>query len=73
MHKYKLPIILAGLAGYGLLCAFGPPVPGAPGRLAMAEYGIMAAIPVGLFIRAILAFNAWHRGFHRRMINGDRK
>jgi len=39
----------------------------------MAEYGIMAAIPVGLFIWAILAFNAWHRGFHRRMINGDWK
>ena len=68
MRKHKLTVILAVMAGYGMLCSSGPTLPEGPGRWAIAEYGIMLAIPIGLFVMAFRAFNGWHKTFHNRII-----
>jgi hypothetical protein len=56
------------MAGYGALCAFGPAVPEAAGNAAYAEYGLLLAVPIGLFIWAIRAFNGWHGTFHHWVV-----
>jgi hypothetical protein len=64
----KLIVALALLAGYGFVCSLGPVLPGPGGGWSIAEYVLMLAIPVGLFIWAIRGFHGLHKRFHQWVI-----